>query len=530
MLAHCCPPAILRAEVSSVYQREVVFTATGTEAVNTAVWGALRDEGRTVPATSSPRRSSTRRYSTPSHAVATTRPSSASTGTVGSTRRRSSPPSATTRCWCRCSSPTTRWARSSRPVEVIAGVRERSGDAVVHVDACAAAGHVPVDFAVLGRRPLLGDRAHLRRAQGCGRAARAARPAVPAVRGGRRAGAGPARRHRERARDRRLRRGVRRGHRRRRGARARARRPTWPRARSGASTASSATAIPTHASPTSCAWASTASRPSRSCSRSTSEASPCTRDRRARASRSNRRRCSQAMGVDADRSLRASVGWSSTDDDVDAFLDALPVVVGLLRDASVGKLRAMTTQNWPALAAALTDTLHLRAPPLAITFSDAPLDGVPMFDEPMPAPLPDGRTGRVPAGCVFWMKAAERTFGTVAEDHGNCSVGSVTHGFKTLDEVGRQLRRRRAARVGLGHDGRRAADPGRAREAGRGHLRAAGRDAGRPRRRVPARQRPSADGALRRDPRPAHRGQAAVPHRGASPRRRACPRPASAAR
>ena len=39
-----------------------------------------------------------------------------------------------------------------------------------------------------------------------------------------------------------------------------------------------------------------------------------------------------AMGVDADRSLRASVGWSSTDADVDAFLDALPVVVGLLRE------------------------------------------------------------------------------------------------------------------------------------------------------------------------------------------------------
>ncbi len=53
----------------------------------------------------------------------------------------------------------------------------------------------------------------------------------------------------------------------------------------------------------------------------------------------------------------------------------------------------------------------------------------------MPPPLPDGRTGRVPAGCVFWMKAADRTFSTVADDHGNCSVGSVTHGFKTLDEV-----------------------------------------------------------------------------------------------
>ncbi len=95
----------------------------------------------------------------------------------------------------------------------------------------------------------------------------------------------------------------------------------------------------------------------------------------------------------------------------------------------------MTTQDWPSLAAALSDTLHLSTPPLAITFSDAPLDGVPMFDEPMPAPLLDGRTGRVPAGCVFWIHAADRTFSTVAEDHGNCSVGSLTHGFKTLDEV-----------------------------------------------------------------------------------------------
>src|SRR5262249_13735994 len=34
-----------------------------------------------------------------------------------------------------------------------------------------------------------------------------------------------------------------------------------------------------------------------------------------------------AMGVDADRSLRASVGWTSTDADVDAFLYALPIVV-----------------------------------------------------------------------------------------------------------------------------------------------------------------------------------------------------------
>jgi uncharacterized protein (DUF169 family) len=95
----------------------------------------------------------------------------------------------------------------------------------------------------------------------------------------------------------------------------------------------------------------------------------------------------------------------------------------------------MTTTDWAALASDLTDALHLGAPPLAITFSDAQLEGVARFDEPMPEPLADGRTGRVPAGCVFWMKAADRTFGTVAADHGNCSVGSLTHGFKTLDEV-----------------------------------------------------------------------------------------------
>jgi cysteine desulfurase len=38
-----------------------------------------------------------------------------------------------------------------------------------------------------------------------------------------------------------------------------------------------------------------------------------------------------AMGADADRSLRASVGWSSADDDVDAFLAAFPDVVEGLR-------------------------------------------------------------------------------------------------------------------------------------------------------------------------------------------------------
>lgn len=87
------------------------------------------------------------------------------------------------------------------------------------------------------------------------------------------------------------------------------------------------------------------------------------------------------------------------------------------------------------LASQLQDTLSLMNPPLAITFVDDTVADVAAFDEPMPEALPDGRTGRVPAGCVFWMKAVDKTFSTVAEDHANCSVGSVTHGFKSLDEV-----------------------------------------------------------------------------------------------
>ncbi|WP_455220644.1 DUF169 domain-containing protein [Kaarinaea lacus] len=94
--------------------------------------------------------------------------------------------------------------------------------------------------------------------------------------------------------------------------------------------------------------------------------------------------------------------------------------------------------QYPELAQALTDLLNLKNPPLAITFSDTPPEKMPLIDDPMPAPTADGRTGRVPAGCVFWIKAETRAFTTTAEDHGNCSVGSVTHGFKTLDEVAKK--------------------------------------------------------------------------------------------
>ena len=91
--------------------------------------------------------------------------------------------------------------------------------------------------------------------------------------------------------------------------------------------------------------------------------------------------------------------------------------------------------TWKALADRLTAALGLGPGPIAITFAEAPPAGVVPFEEPLPPATADGRTGRVSAGCVFWMKSADRTFSTVAADHANCSVGSVTHGFKTLDEV-----------------------------------------------------------------------------------------------
>lgn len=96
-----------------------------------------------------------------------------------------------------------------------------------------------------------------------------------------------------------------------------------------------------------------------------------------------------------------------------------------------------TDLDWPALSDRLAAALHLQVPPVAITFSQDPPVGVAPFDAPMSAPAADGRRGRAPAGCVFWVRAADATFSTAPEDHGNCSVGRVTHGLATLDEVAR---------------------------------------------------------------------------------------------
>lgn len=96
----------------------------------------------------------------------------------------------------------------------------------------------------------------------------------------------------------------------------------------------------------------------------------------------------------------------------------------------------MPNTDWSAAAGRLTATLGTDVPPMAITFfAEAPA-AIQPFDHPMPDPANDGRTGRVPAGCVFWMHGTGSTFSTVAEDHANCSVGSLTHGFVDLEDVG----------------------------------------------------------------------------------------------
>lgn len=92
--------------------------------------------------------------------------------------------------------------------------------------------------------------------------------------------------------------------------------------------------------------------------------------------------------------------------------------------------------DWKAMATSLVELLGLETTPIALTFAGpdaAPdVDGV---DRPMSQPTEDGRSGRVPASCVFWMDAADGAFSTVAEDHGNCSVGRWVHGFATLDDI-----------------------------------------------------------------------------------------------
>ncbi len=91
---------------------------------------------------------------------------------------------------------------------------------------------------------------------------------------------------------------------------------------------------------------------------------------------------------------------------------------------------------WSDLANRLTAALRPIAAPIGIAFvPQRSRSDVPPFEAWYPPPNEFGRSGAVSAGCVFWMKAVDRMFSTNADDHANCSVGSYTHGFVTLQEA-----------------------------------------------------------------------------------------------
>jgi uncharacterized protein (DUF169 family) len=74
--------------------------------------------------------------------------------------------------------------------------------------------------------------------------------------------------------------------------------------------------------------------------------------------------------------------------------------------------------DWSEMAQSLQEHLKLSLPPVGISFRDSVPESIPLFD------------GAVPAGCVFWEKAAHGGFATSAKDHDLCSIGVYTHNLK----------------------------------------------------------------------------------------------------
>lgn len=78
--------------------------------------------------------------------------------------------------------------------------------------------------------------------------------------------------------------------------------------------------------------------------------------------------------------------------------------------------------DFAAIADALTVSLHLQQPPVAISFCDSLPEGV------------SAHSGRVPAGCRFWEDAAAGAFATSAADHYRCAIGVYTHNLQPSPE------------------------------------------------------------------------------------------------
>ena len=78
----------------------------------------------------------------------------------------------------------------------------------------------------------------------------------------------------------------------------------------------------------------------------------------------------------------------------------------------------MENNTYSQLAAVLRESLNLRQPPIAISFTDSVPNGL------------NGHIGRVSAGCRFWEDAATASFATTAVDHEMCSIGVYTHNLQ----------------------------------------------------------------------------------------------------
>lgn len=75
----------------------------------------------------------------------------------------------------------------------------------------------------------------------------------------------------------------------------------------------------------------------------------------------------------------------------------------------------------PSLATALTATLDLRHPPVALAFVAGRPDGIADF------------SGAVPSACTFWRRCEDDVFFAAADAHFNCPIGALTMGFAMPD-------------------------------------------------------------------------------------------------
>ena len=77
--------------------------------------------------------------------------------------------------------------------------------------------------------------------------------------------------------------------------------------------------------------------------------------------------------------------------------------------------------NFNPMGEILTASIRVALPTIAICFRDT-----------MPAGIRNW-TGRVPAGCRFWQRAATEVFATSSIDHDLCAIGTCTHYLKTTE-------------------------------------------------------------------------------------------------